>query len=201
MWMFENVTGHGQGCLTPLVLQARFEFHYLCFFLSLQTSKDAHQNWPFGRPPLLPEEGGGGLSRWQQVCSSVISRSPCPWSHSQNQKALKWTLKSLCVIDGKPTRPHPPLYLPRVLIAVTWRVRVWKVPLVGVFRRGVNLFYYVPLSQAIRPLASELQSCHRKHYHPGYETGCFSLLSFSFIDIILEGCNHSLKEVERGQIK
>lgn len=174
MWMFKNGTGMAEGVLTPLVLHARFEFHYLCLFLSLQTSKDAHQNWPFGRPSLLPEEGCGGLSRWQQVCSSVISRSPSPWSSNQNQKTFKINVKIIvCVINSEPTRPHPPLYLPRVLMAVTWRVRVWKVPLAGVFQRGVNLFYYVPLSQAIRPLASELQSCHRKHSHPGYTQDVF----------------------------
>lgn len=139
----------------------------LFVFLSLQTSQDAHQNRPSGRPSLLPKKGCGGLSRWQQVGSLVISHSHCRQSYNLNPKPLKWMLKSLCVISSKPICPHPLLYLQRVLNRVTWCVRVWKVPLAGVFQRGVNLFYYVPLRQAIRPLASELQSCHRKHCHPG----------------------------------
>lgn len=87
-----------------------------------------------------------------------------------------WSVKITRVIGSERTRPHPLLYLQRALSAVTWCVRVWKVPLAGVFRRGVNLFYYVPLRQAVRPLASEPKSCHRKQCHPGTTRGTF--LSF-----------------------
>lgn len=37
-----------------------------------------------------------------------------------------------------------------------------KGPVSRVFQRGVNLFYYVPLRQAVRPLASEVRQCHRE---------------------------------------
>lgn len=37
-----------------------------------------------------------------------------------------------------------------------------KGPVSREFKRGVNLFYYVPLRQAVRPLASEVEQCHRE---------------------------------------
>lgn len=40
--------------------------------------------------------------------------------------------------------------------------RALKGPVSRIFSRGVNLFYYVPLRQAVMPLASEVEQCHRE---------------------------------------
>lgn len=37
-----------------------------------------------------------------------------------------------------------------------------KGPVSRVFQGGVNLFYYMPLRQAVSPLASEVKPCHRE---------------------------------------
>lgn len=139
----------------PLVLQTRCQFLFFAYFCNCRHPKmhiktglvDAHLY-------CLKKAVVDFLA--DNKCVHMLFLTHCRRSYNLNHKPLKWMLKSLCVISSKLIRPHPPLYLQWVLNAVTGCVRVWKVLLAGVFQWGVNLFYYVPLRQPIRPLASEL---------------------------------------------